>query len=156
MAISINTPRIWSGERLLASNHPAPKNQAPIKIPNPDSKIHALQHDDKVLIAFNDHQKFLGGGWTKVRTNLRVAVTHDEGFTWRRAFTIEDRMERGVRYSYPTMLVSGCTLIVLYSVTFERCSAQCGSSDRELLPIESEPSISERGIRAAIFDLNHL
>eukprot|EP00959_Pyramimonas_sp_CCMP1952_P454454 9469937-Pyramimonas_sp.AAC.1 len=91
-----------------------------------------------------------------VRTHLRVAISKDEGLSWRRAITIEDRMAPGMRFSYPTMLVDGCTLIVLYSVTFERCVAQCSSAERELLPPDVEPPVGERGIRAAIFDLNRL
>eukprot|EP00959_Pyramimonas_sp_CCMP1952_P454455 9469937-Pyramimonas_sp.AAC.2 len=42
----------------------------PTVLPNPDSKVHALQRNNgDVLIAFNDHPKFLGGVWTKVHTH---------------------------------------------------------------------------------------
>lgn len=35
-------------------------------------------------MAFNDHQKYAEDGFTRFRTGLRLAVSHDDGETWAR------------------------------------------------------------------------
>lgn len=62
----------------------------------------------------------------------------------------------GLRFGYPTMHVSGCTLFVIYSVTYERCIAHCSDVDAELLQTQTMPNVDRLGIRIAIFDLNRL
>ena len=66
-----------------------------LELPNPDSGLSALRlRDGRVLVAFNDS--------TAGRGNLRLAVSEDQGRTWRRLATLED--ETGAEFSYPYLL----------------------------------------------------
>jgi predicted neuraminidase len=66
-----------------------------LDLPNPDSGLSALSlADGRVLLAFNDSDKGRG--------NLRLAVSGDQGRTWKRLATLED--EAGAEFSYPYLL----------------------------------------------------
>lgn len=67
----------------------------PLGLPNPDSGLDALRlKDGRLLLAFNDTPTD--------RHNLRLALSGDEGITWRRAATLAD--EPGAEFSYPFLL----------------------------------------------------
>jgi hypothetical protein len=107
----------------------------PLPLPNPESIIHALglQGSGRILLAFNDHAKFLGERAVKTRTYLKVAVTDDDGVSWRRALTVVDSVSPGWRYSYPTMIVHGCTLLVRTRLPQSLC--------RTARPLESNHTV---------------
>jgi len=66
-----------------------------LDLPNPDSGLAALRlSDGRVLLAFNDS--------AAGRDNLRLAVSQDEGRTWRRVATPAE--EPGAEFSYPFLL----------------------------------------------------
>ena len=67
----------------------------PLDLPNPDSGLTALRlADGRVLLAFNDSAAGRG--------NLSLAVSNDEGRTWRRLATLAE--EAGAEFSYPFLL----------------------------------------------------
>ena len=64
-------------------------------LPNPDSGLTALcLADGRLLLAFNDS--------AAGRENLRLAVSEDQGRSWRRAATLAE--ESGAEFSYPYLL----------------------------------------------------
>jgi predicted neuraminidase len=66
------------------------------ELPNRDSGVCAVRlSDGSLLCAFND----LSPG---KRENLRLALSRDDGRTWRRIATLEE--ESGQEFSYPTMI----------------------------------------------------
>jgi predicted neuraminidase len=66
-----------------------------LDLPNPDSGLAALRLTDRrVLLAFNDS--------AAGRENLRLAVSQDEGRSWRRVATLAE--EPGAGFSYPFLL----------------------------------------------------
>ena len=67
----------------------------PLDLPNPDSGLTALRlTDGRVMLAFNDSAAGRG--------NLSLAVSDDEGRTWRRLATLAE--EAGAEFSYPFLL----------------------------------------------------
>jgi len=67
----------------------------PLDLPNPDSGLTALRlADGRVLLAFNDSAAGRG--------NLSLAVSNDEGRTWRCLATLAE--EAGAEFSYPFLL----------------------------------------------------
>ena len=67
----------------------------PSGLPNPDSGLDAVRlSDGRLLLAFNDS--------TTNRENLRLALSSDEGVSWRRARTLAE--EPGAEFSYPFVL----------------------------------------------------
>ncbi len=69
---------------------------AATELPNRDSGVCAVRLSDGALLcAFND----LSPG---KRENLRLAISRDEGRTWRRIATLEEESEQ--EFSYPTMI----------------------------------------------------
>lgn len=68
---------------------------APVGLPNSGSGIAALRlTDGRILLAFNDTHSG--------RDNLRLAVSADDGETWRRGATVAS--EPGAEFSYPYLL----------------------------------------------------
>jgi predicted neuraminidase len=66
-----------------------------LDLPNPDSGLSALRlTDGRLLLAFNDS--------AVSRENLRLALSADEGKSWRRVATFAE--ERGAEFSYPFLL----------------------------------------------------
>jgi predicted neuraminidase len=66
-----------------------------LDLPNPDSGLAALRlTDGRVLLAFNDS--------AAGRENLRLAVSEDEGRTWKRLATLAE--EPRAEFSYPFMI----------------------------------------------------
>jgi predicted neuraminidase len=66
-----------------------------LELPNPDSGLSALRlSDGAILLAFNDSDKGRG--------NLSLAVSADDGQTWRRIATLEE--EAQAEFSYPYLL----------------------------------------------------
>jgi predicted neuraminidase len=67
----------------------------PIGLPNPDAAIDALRlSDGRVLLVYNDSER--------VRENLRLAVSADEGRTWRTGAILEQSEDQ--EYSYPNLV----------------------------------------------------
>jgi len=79
----------------------------PTDLPNPDSGLDALRlTDGRLLLAFNDS--------SAGRDNLRLAMSSDEGQTWRRVATLAS--EAGADFSYPFLLQTSDKLVhVVYS-----------------------------------------
>ena len=74
----------------------------PSGLPNPDSGLDAVRlSDGRLLLAFNDA--------TAGRENLRLALSSDEGVTWRRARTLAE--EPGAEFSYPFLLQTSDGLV---------------------------------------------
>ena len=64
----------------------------PTQLPNPDSGISGLKlNDGKLLLAYNDS--------TSCRDNLALAISNDQGATWKKLVTLEQ--ETGSTFSYP-------------------------------------------------------
>ena len=71
------------------------RGPGPSGLPNPDSGLDAVRlSDGRLLVAFNDA--------TVGRENLRLALSSDDGVTWRRARTLAE--EPGAEFSYPFLL----------------------------------------------------
>lgn len=72
----------WSDPEILA-------------LPNPDAGLDALRlTDGRILMAFNDTPSG--------RENLRLAISDDQGGTWRRIATLDN--EPGEEFSYPYLI----------------------------------------------------
>ena len=66
-----------------------------LELPNPDSGLASVRlSDGRVLLAFNDSPAG--------RSNLRLAVSDDDGRTWKRLATLAE--EPGAEFSYPFLL----------------------------------------------------
>ena len=69
----------------------------PVDLPNPDAGLDALRlRDGRLLVAFNDS--------ASGRENLRLALSADEGRTWRRVATLAET--DGGDFSYPFLMQS--------------------------------------------------
>jgi predicted neuraminidase len=76
-----------------------------LDLPNPDSGLAALRLvDGRVLLIFNDS--------TAGRENLRLAMSMDEGETWRRVATLDQVSERGVDYPFVIQTHDGLVHVV--------------------------------------------
>ena len=76
-----------------------------LDLPNPDSGLAALRlMDGRVLLIFNDS---ITG-----RENLQLAVSIDEGRTWRRVVTLDQVSERGVDYPFVIQTRDGLVHVV--------------------------------------------
>mmetsp|Transcript_11641 Transcript_11641/g.40505 ORF Transcript_11641/g.40505 Transcript_11641/m.40505 type:complete len:498 (-) Transcript_11641:1142-2635(-) len=100
-------------------------------LPNPDSKVHLLilqgVYEGVLALAFNDHVKYQSDGWARMRTKLRIALSWDGGTTWMRIAEIDERLEPGWQYHYPTMTQVRCKLLLIYSRTYLSRSFQLSS-----------------------------
>ena len=77
------------------------------ELPNKDSGLCVVRLSDGALLcAFND----VSPG---KRENLRLALSRDEGRTWRRIATLAE--ESGSEFSYPYMIWSGGKIFMVYS-----------------------------------------
>lgn len=66
-------------------------------LPNPDAGVSGLKlSDGGILVAFNDS--------AKDRSNLTLAISRDEGKTWKRVALLE--IESGATFSYPFLMRS--------------------------------------------------
>ncbi len=66
-----------------------------LDLPNPGSGLDAIRlADGRLLLAFNDS--------ASERENLRLAISTDDGRTWKRAVTLAE--EKGAEFSYPFLL----------------------------------------------------
>ena len=73
-----------------------------IDLPNSNSGLDAIRlSDGRLLLAFNDTDSS--------RDNLRLAISADDGVTWKRAATLV--AEAGAEFSYPTVLQTSDGLI---------------------------------------------
>jgi predicted neuraminidase len=95
-----SVPEIYITRTTDAGRHwTAPR---PSGLPNPNSGLDALRlSDGRLLLAFNDS--------TAGRENLRLALSSDEGVTWRRARTLAE--EPGAEFSYPFLLQTSDGLV---------------------------------------------
>jgi predicted neuraminidase len=95
-----SVPEIYITRTTDAGRHwTAPR---PSGLPNPNSGLDALRlSDGRLLLAFNDA--------TTSRENLRLALSSDEGVTWRRARTLAQ--EPGAEFSYPFLLQTSDGLV---------------------------------------------
>jgi predicted neuraminidase len=73
-----------------------------IDLPNSNSGLDSIRLlDGRLLLAFNDSDSS--------RDNLRLAISADDGVTWKRAATLV--AEAGEEFSYPTVLQTSDGLI---------------------------------------------
>jgi len=82
----------------------------PTNLPNPDSGIAVVSGADKsLLVVYNDSQTDRG--------NLALAISRDQGKTWRRIhyFEHEEVPHSGEEYSYPTIIRSGDQYHLVYT-----------------------------------------
>ena len=94
-------------------------------LPNPNSKLHAIEEGGRIWLAYNHHKK-LEDEWGGIRTNLWVSVSADRGRSWRTAARLEDAFPQvKTKFHYPTLLSTGpCSLAVAYTIGLkERASA---------------------------------
>ncbi|KAK3287896.1 hypothetical protein CYMTET_4629 [Cymbomonas tetramitiformis] len=86
-----------------------------LHLPNPNSKINLirLEGSNSLALAYN-HE----GGVSRMRTNLFVAISSDEGATWNKVAEIETERNIHSKYHYPSLVQDGCRLIVAYSSMF--------------------------------------
>jgi predicted neuraminidase len=67
----------------------------PTELPNPDAAIDALRlRDGRILVVYNHSERD--------RENLRIAVSRDQGRTWRTGAVIEEAQHK--EYSYPNLV----------------------------------------------------
>jgi predicted neuraminidase len=82
----------WTDDAGLTWSRPQP-----VDLPNPDAGLDALRlRDGRLLVAFNDS--------VSGRENLRLALSADDGRTWRRVATLADTA--GADFSYPFLMQS--------------------------------------------------
>eukprot|EP00239_Pterosperma_sp_CCMP1384_P009816 CAMPEP_0197860546 /NCGR_PEP_ID=MMETSP1438-20131217/35977_1 /TAXON_ID=1461541 /ORGANISM="Pterosperma sp., Strain CCMP1384" /LENGTH=715 /DNA_ID=CAMNT_0043477445 /DNA_START=100 /DNA_END=2247 /DNA_ORIENTATION=+ len=124
----------------------------PLNFPNPNTKFHVvrIQPNNLLAIAFNDHKR---NQFCKAcRTHLHVAVSPDEGQSWRHVAAIEREEGMGMRIHYPTMVQAGTFLYIMYSrfyLDMGRCKASKTTSCIGL-------SSKNQGIRLVRLDLKEL
>ena len=90
------------------------------KIVNPNTKSHILRLEGAtefgggmLAMAFNNHRR--APTCRGCRTYMSLALSPDNGETWRVVASLESEIEMGVRIHYPTLLQVGNTLYVAYS-----------------------------------------
>ena len=118
-AISIDKGKTWSEAKVLDR-----------ALPNPNAKtdLIALEPNKELVLVYNDHPKarsskeLLQQGCTKCRTNLRVAISYDDGASWSKFSTLETQVGASLRFHYPTLLQAGCRLYVAYSKFYTKVS----------------------------------
>ncbi len=113
-ATSVDKGRSWSPAR-------------PTRVKNPDSKIHALHlggngagavgEPSALALAYNGHKKLVKPSVRGGRTNLEIALSADEGASWRKIVRVEEEIDVGLRSHYPTLLFdrSACRLFLAYT-----------------------------------------
>ncbi len=70
---------------------------APTNLPNPDAGISGLKlSDGRLLVAYNDS--------TSNRSNLALAVSHDEGLNWKRIAVFNNSNATNKTFSYPYLM----------------------------------------------------
>uniref|UniRef100_A0A061SM53 Bnr asp-box repeat protein n=1 Tax=Tetraselmis sp. GSL018 TaxID=582737 RepID=A0A061SM53_9CHLO len=149
--------RTWAGRIFQSRSTDGGRSwspAAPMQLPNPDAKIHviSLEGSTDLLLAFNDHQKYAEDGFTRFRTGLRVAISHDFGATWARIAEVDETNEPGWQFHYPTLMQHGCNISITYSRTY------VASSEDDLIGGNSTNSkeMAMAGIRIMTFDLSQL
>ena len=134
---------------------------------NPDSKIHALRLSDKALaLAYNNHKKFLKPQRKGCRTNLDLALSLDDGQSWKTLARLERKIDAGLRSHYPTLYYSRehCRLHVAYTKFYHE-SVQYKSkwelfqqqSDSDTSPPQQQqgpPNAPVLGVFVASFDFS--
>lgn len=121
-------------------------------LPNPNSKVHALVLSNGLLaVCYNAHtHRDIKDG---VRSFLSVAISVDRGQTWDIVAELETAQKpEGTDYRpmfhYPTMYQRGCTLFIVYTVSFNVAGT---------IPVFSAqnptPSHLQTGIRIAKIDM---
>eukprot|EP00232_Nephroselmis_pyriformis_P019696 CAMPEP_0182886728 /NCGR_PEP_ID=MMETSP0034_2-20130328/20396_1 /TAXON_ID=156128 /ORGANISM="Nephroselmis pyriformis, Strain CCMP717" /LENGTH=636 /DNA_ID=CAMNT_0025020067 /DNA_START=110 /DNA_END=2016 /DNA_ORIENTATION=- len=113
---------------------------APAHLPNPNSKVNMIRlHNGYLALAYN-HE-----GLSKGRSNLWVAISHDDGASWYQLAELETDRNPQAMFHYPTLSQDGCRLLVAYSVMYKAVVGFAAPTD----------SKSPRGgIRIAEVDLN--
>ena len=85
-------------------------------LPNNNSGVDALLLDDgRLLLVYNPVSKNWGA-----RTPLDLAVSEDNGKTWRSIAHLEDDPGRGVEFSYPAIVKTEDGIAVSYTHNRER------------------------------------
>ncbi|KAK3267000.1 hypothetical protein CYMTET_24412, partial [Cymbomonas tetramitiformis] len=97
---------------------------APINVPNPNTKFHILHLSSGLMaMAFNDHKR---NQFCKAcRTHLHIAVSKDEGVSWRLVARVEEEEGNGARIHYPTLLQHHNHLLVMYSRFYLDLGGRC-------------------------------
>ncbi|MBI1318035.1 MAG: neuraminidase (sialidase) [Candidatus Hydrogenedens sp.] len=95
------------------------KTWAPVEkteLPNNNSGIEALRlPDGRVLLCYNP----VGGNWGD-RTPLDLAISSDDGETWKTVAHVEDDADKDSEFSYPSMKMSVDGKSVLLTYTWQR------------------------------------
>eukprot|EP00192_Tetraselmis_astigmatica_P006231 CAMPEP_0117666876 /NCGR_PEP_ID=MMETSP0804-20121206/10630_1 /TAXON_ID=1074897 /ORGANISM="Tetraselmis astigmatica, Strain CCMP880" /LENGTH=518 /DNA_ID=CAMNT_0005474491 /DNA_START=366 /DNA_END=1922 /DNA_ORIENTATION=- len=147
--------RTWAGRIFQARSSDGGRSwglPTPLSLPNPDAKIHVirLQGSSDLLLAFNDHQKHAEDGFTRFRTGLRLAISHDNGASWARVAQVDEIDEPGWQFHYPTLMQHGCNISVAYSRTYTH-------SNEDDLDKRSQGDDNQRpGIRILTFNISQL
>jgi len=119
------------------------------KLKNPNSKVDMirLHPGGQLVLAYNDHvapnkdELLAASGCVKCRTNLKVAISHDDGSSWTNIALLEDELAPTLRIHYPTLQQVGCRVLVAYS-QFHKVIEH------------SDPAFTRQGIKLARVDLN--
>jgi predicted neuraminidase len=86
------------------------------ELPNNNSGIDALRLDDgRVLLVYNP----VGKNWG-ARTPLDLAVSVDNGMTWRTVAHLEDDPDQDSEYSYPAIVRTTDGIAICYTWQRER------------------------------------
>lgn len=112
----------------------------PTSIQNPDSKsqVVRLKPSGPLLMVFNDHKRgIIRSNHTDVKlpnkcvTLLSLAISEDDGNSWRRIGVLRGGVAPGLRFHYPWILQMGCKVLVAYS-KFYVTGFKYQENDREL------------------------
>mmetsp|Transcript_19155 Transcript_19155/g.53408 ORF Transcript_19155/g.53408 Transcript_19155/m.53408 type:complete len:508 (-) Transcript_19155:188-1711(-) len=126
----------------------------PTRLPNPNSKVHMirLQNSSHLVLAFNNHKKFgthlptaeagEGTQCRACRTALSLAISTNDGISWRVVASVDMDLTPGIRIHYPTLQQVDDTLLVTYSKFYLYRDPGEWSSDQ--------------GIRVASFNISKL
>ncbi|KAK3287103.1 hypothetical protein CYMTET_5371 [Cymbomonas tetramitiformis] len=122
-------------------------------LPVADSSVAALKvHTGHLAMVFNAHGQ-LPRPLTYTRTLLDVAVSGDDGSSWRRIARLESHQVAGLQSHRASVLEVGAALYVLYTSELAQ-----GVNDSTLLPLQHQESSvdanTQLGVRIAQVKLN--
>eukprot|EP00193_Tetraselmis_chui_P008510 CAMPEP_0177752494 /NCGR_PEP_ID=MMETSP0491_2-20121128/950_1 /TAXON_ID=63592 /ORGANISM="Tetraselmis chuii, Strain PLY429" /LENGTH=625 /DNA_ID=CAMNT_0019267703 /DNA_START=61 /DNA_END=1937 /DNA_ORIENTATION=+ len=98
----------------------------PTHVPNPNSKAHVirLKKSGHLVMAYNNHkprgshlptEDGQDNQCRSCRTALELAISADDGVTWRKLALVENEFTPGIRIHYPTLQQVDDMLMVIYS-----------------------------------------
>jgi len=111
---------------------------SPLQDPGSKSQVIRLNKNGPLLLAFNDHkQNAIRVNDTDVKlppkcvTVLSLALSEDEGDSWKRIGVLRGGSAPGLRFHYPWLMQMGCKVLVAYS-KFYVTGFKHRENDREL------------------------